>query len=58
MILENNMSEKQVKVKVVDCWRVVFDGTVGLKGDALTVPESVADEGERCGYVERVTGKG
>ena len=42
---------------MIDRWRVVFDGAVGLKGDTLTVPENVADDWEQCGYVERVTGK-
>lgn len=51
------MSDKQVKVKVIDRWRVVHDGKPYLKGDTLTVPESVAQEWERSGYVERVTAK-
>jgi hypothetical protein len=37
-------TDKQVKVKVIDRWRVVFDGTVGVKGDTFTVPENVAQE--------------
>ena len=28
-----------------------------IKGDMLTVPENVAQEWERSGYVERITGK-
>ncbi len=49
--------EKQVKVKVIDRWRVVFNGTVGLEGDTLAVPENVAADWERRGYVGRVSGK-
>jgi hypothetical protein len=33
------------------------DATGHVKGDTLSVPESVASEWERTGYVERVTGK-
>ena len=55
MILENNMSEKQIKVRVSDRWRVVHDGKAYTKGDTLTVPENVAQEWERSGWVERVT---
>ncbi len=58
MILEADMTDKTVKVKVIDRWRVVHDGKVGVKGDTLTVPEATAQEWERSsGYVERVTGK-
>lgn len=59
MILENNMSDKQVKVKVIYRWRVVHpdDGTGHVKDDVLVVPERVAQEWERNGYVERITGK-
>lgn len=42
---------------MIDRCRVVFDRTVDLKGDTLTAPQNVADYWERCGYVERVTGK-
>jgi hypothetical protein len=45
------------KVRVSDIWRVVHDGESYVKGDELTVPENVAQEWERSGYVERVTGK-
>jgi hypothetical protein len=50
------MPEKQVKVRVSDRWRVVHYGESYVKGDELTVPENVAQEWERSGYVERVTG--
>jgi hypothetical protein len=49
--------EKKVKVRVSDRWRVFHDGESYVKGDTLTVPENVAQEWERSGYVERVTGK-
>jgi hypothetical protein len=51
------MPEKNVKVKVIDRWRVVQDGKPYHKGDTLSVPESTAAEWENSGYVERVTGK-
>jgi hypothetical protein len=54
--LEDNMSDKQVKVRVSGRWRVVHDGKPYVKGETVTVPESVAQEWERSGYVERVTG--
>jgi hypothetical protein len=57
MIMEKNMPEKQVGVRVSDRWRVVHDDKPYTKGDTLTVPENVAQEWERSGYVERVTGK-
>jgi hypothetical protein len=46
-------------LRVIDRWRVVdpADGTGHVKDDVLVVPERVAQEWERCGYVERVTGK-
>jgi hypothetical protein len=59
MITEESMPEKTVKVKVIDRWRVVHPdtGEAHTKGDQLTVPESTAEEWERSGWVERVTGK-
>ena len=58
MIQENKVSDnKQVKVKVIDRWRVVHDDKPYVKGDTLIVPEDVAQEWERSGYVERVTSK-
>jgi hypothetical protein len=58
LILEEQlMPEKQVKVRVSDRWRVVHDGESYVKGDELTVHENAAQEWERSGYVERVTGK-
>jgi hypothetical protein len=56
MILEEqSMPEKQIKVRVSDRWRVVHDDKAYVKGETLTVPESVAQEWERSGYVERVS---
>jgi hypothetical protein len=51
------MTEKTVKVKVSDRWRVVDPGTgeAHTKGDELSVPESVAEEWLRSGWVERVS---
>jgi hypothetical protein len=58
MILDNNVTEpKQIKVRVSDRWRVVHDGKPYVKGETVTVPESVTQEWERSGYFERVTGK-
>ena len=54
MILENNVSDKQVTVKVIDRWRIVHGDKPYLKDDVLVVPENVAQEWERSGYVERV----
>ncbi len=54
VILENNMSEKQVNVKVIDHWRVVRDDKSYIKDDVLVVPENVAQEWQASGYVERV----
>jgi hypothetical protein len=45
MILEKNMPEKTVKVRVSDRWRVVHDDKPYVKGDTLTVPENVAQNG-------------
>ena len=49
------MTEKTVKVRVSDRWRVVHDDKPYIKGDELTVPENVAQEWEQSGWVERVT---
>ncbi len=57
MILENNVSETQIKVRVSDRWRVVHDGKPYVKGDELTVPENVTEEWERSRWVERVSSK-
>ena len=54
MIVDEPAPEKQVKVKVIDRWSVVHDDQRYAKGDTLTVPESVAQEWEQSGYVERV----
>jgi hypothetical protein len=57
MILEEqSMPEKQIKVRVSDRWRVVHDDKAYVKGETLTVPESVAQEWERNRWVE-VVGK-
>ena len=57
MIQENKVSDKQVKVKVIDRWRGVHEDKPYIKDDVLVVPEHVAQEWERSGYVERVTSK-
>jgi hypothetical protein len=58
MILqEQSVPEKQIKVRVIDRWRVVHDDKPYVKDDVLVVPEDVGQEWERSGYVERVTGK-
>ncbi len=44
------MTQKQIKFKVIGCWGVVHDGTVGVRGDTLPVSENVAREWERGGY--------
>lgn len=51
------MSDKQVKLRVSNRWRVVHDDKPYVKGETVTVPESVAVEWERSGYVERVSSK-
>jgi hypothetical protein len=56
MILETKqMTDKQVKVRVSDRWRVVYEDKQYIKGQTVTVPESVAVEWERSRWVERVT---
>jgi hypothetical protein len=58
MVLEDQLKpEPQIKVRVIDRWRVVHDGKPYVKGDEVTVPEDVAKEWERNGYVDRVSGK-
>ena len=58
MITEDQLTpEKTVKVRVSDRWRVVHDGEGYVLGDEVTVPEDVAKEWERNGYVERVSSK-
>jgi hypothetical protein len=49
------MTEKTVKVKVLAPFRVVHDATAYTDGDEVTVPEHVAQEWQRSGYVERIT---
>ena len=51
------MSERQIKVRVSDRWRVVHDGKPYVKGDTLTVPENVVQEWEQSRWVERVSTK-
>jgi hypothetical protein len=59
MITEDrSMPEKKtVKIRVSNRWRVVHEGKSYTKGDTLTVPEDVADEWQKNGYVERVSSK-
>ena len=57
IMAKNDTSEKQVKVKVIDRWRVVHNDKPYVKDDVLVVPESVAQGWELSGYVERVAGK-
>ncbi|WP_156661044.1 hypothetical protein [Mycobacterium sp. 852002-51163_SCH5372311] len=40
---------------MIDPWRVVYDDKPYVKGETVTVPESVAAEWERSRWVERVT---
>jgi len=40
---------------VIDRWRAVHDGRPYVKGETVTVPESVAAEWERAHWVERVS---
>jgi hypothetical protein len=57
MVVEDTSKpEKSAKVRVLAPYRVVHNGTAHVKG-TLTVPENVAQEWERSGYVECVTGK-
>lgn len=49
------VNEKHVKVKVSDRWAVVHDGERYVKGDTVTVPESVAENWELNHWVERVS---
>jgi hypothetical protein len=53
-ILENNMTDKQIKIRVSDRWSVAHDGKRYVQGDTLTVPEATAKEWEQSGWVERV----
>jgi hypothetical protein len=55
MILETNMTDKQVKIKVTGRHSVAFDGKRYVDGDSATVPEAVAAEWEREGWAERVS---
>lgn len=50
--------KKAVTVKVIDRWSVVDDdGKRHVEGDELSVPEHVADEWLRSGWVEKVSAK-
>jgi hypothetical protein len=53
---DESMTEKTVKVKVSDRWRVVDPetGEAHTKGDTLSVPEATAEEWVRSGWVEKV----
>jgi hypothetical protein len=56
MILDNEMTPaKTVKVKVAGRWSVVHEDKRHVEGDELTVPEHIADEWFRSGWVEKVT---
>jgi hypothetical protein len=57
MILERDMTDKTVKVKVSGRFSVAHEGKRYTEGDTATVPEDVAKEWERAGWVERVTTK-
>jgi hypothetical protein len=59
MILDNeNMTEKNVKVRVIAPYRVVDDdGEAYSDGDELTVPEHLADQWLRSRFVEKVAGE-
>ena len=57
VVLEDQLTpEPQVKVRVSNRWRVVHDGKPYVLGDEVTVPEDVAKEWGRNGYVECVSG--
>jgi hypothetical protein len=57
MILEEaTVAEKNIKVKVQAPFRVVHEGNAFTDGDTVTVPENVAAEWERSGWVEKVAG--
>lgn len=51
------MPEKNVKVKVLSNYRVSHDGKPHVGGQTATVPEHVAQEWERAGFVELVKGR-
>lgn len=51
------MTDKTVKVKVSGRFSVAHEGKRYTEGDTATVPEDVAKEWERAGWVERVTTK-
>jgi hypothetical protein len=56
MILEGQlMSDKSVKVRVLDPFRVVHSGDPYVGGDTASVPEATAAEWERNGWAERVS---
>jgi len=57
MILENQMSDQTVKVKVVGNYRVFHDDKAHVGGDVVSVPEDVAAEWQRNGWAEPVTSK-
>ena len=57
MVLDESTPEKKVAVKVIDRWSVVHDDQRYVKGETVTVPESIVQEWTSSGYVERVTGK-
>jgi hypothetical protein len=48
---------KTIKVKVIGRWSVVHDDQRYVQDDELSVPESIAADWERSGWVERVGAK-
>lgn len=55
VIKQDELSDKPVKVKVTGRFSVAHEGKRYAKDDTVTVPELVADEWLRAGWVERVT---
>jgi hypothetical protein len=52
---EDLVTTKTFKVKVQVPFRIVYEASAFHEGDTLSVPEHVAAEWERSGWVERVT---
>jgi len=54
------MTEKQVKIRTIDRRQAVppDDGTGHVKYDVVIVPENVAQQWERSGYVDASPAKG
>jgi hypothetical protein len=47
-------ADKTIKVRVSDRWRVVHDGKPYVKGDGVEVPDDVAAQWLRQGWVQEV----